>query len=83
MTKKRLAVDFDLASQNLELIDAVQGASLQHITWSGVDLARPNSSLLNITFYDNAGSIVKFVEESLRYNFAFLKFQNMRSVLRF
>ena len=30
-----------------------------HITWSGVDLVRPNSSLLNITFYDNAGSIVK------------------------
>ena len=30
-----------------------------HITWSGVDLARPNSILLNITFNDNAGSIVK------------------------
>ncbi len=56
MTKKRLAVDFDLASQKLELLLlATQGASRVHITWSGVDLARPNSSLLNITFYDNTG----------------------------
>ena len=73
MTKKRLAVDFDLAYQNLELSNATQGASRVHITWSDVDLARPNSSLLNITFYDKAGSIVKVCGGSLKYNFAFLK----------
>ncbi len=59
MSKKRLAVDFDLATQDSELIDATQGAARVHITWSGVDLTRPDSSLLNITFYGPDGNIVK------------------------
>ncbi len=39
------------------LIDAIKGASLMHITWCGVDLTRPNSSLLNLTFFHNYGIV--------------------------
>ena len=58
MSKKapRSSNDFDLATQDSELIDATQGAASVHLEWSGVVLIRPDSSLLNITF---CGNIVK------------------------
>ena len=54
------------------LIDAIKSKALlaiMHITWSGVDLTRPNNSLLNFTFFYNDGILFKLAEEIGLYNF--------------
>ena len=73
MSKKGLVADFNLSSLYSDLIAATEGASRVHITWSGVDQTRPNSSLLNITFYDIDGNVVKVCGGKLPIKFCIPK----------